>query len=222
MLDVAVGGSLSARPLLDRNLTSPTVSPDGQWLVYVPVERTVVSVGPAFAARAAPRLEAVRLGSTGEPTRLQLDLPGQTGQPVFARDGRSLYVVQFFTRHESQTAFVDASDHGVLFRVPISFVGGHPAVGAPEQLTETSWNCEYPAPFVDRLIATCSQDSSLDVYSLPLDGEVPAEWTSEVLGAAIENAGSRVEAADHLSPSRHLSRERRRPPGAARRCSASR
>jgi hypothetical protein len=41
--------------LLDRNMTSPAVSPDGRWLVYVPVARTVQTVGPAFAAHAAPR-----------------------------------------------------------------------------------------------------------------------------------------------------------------------
>jgi hypothetical protein len=32
---VKVDGDLSARPLLDRNLTSPAPSPDGRWLVYV-------------------------------------------------------------------------------------------------------------------------------------------------------------------------------------------
>ncbi len=204
VLDVSVGSRLSARPLLDRNLTSPTVSPDGRWLVYVPVERYVESVGPAFAARAAPRLEAVRLGSSGAPLRIELDLPGQTGQPAFARDGRSLYVVQFFA-DSNHDGVIDASDNGVLFRVPISFTGDAPAVGPPEQLTETSWNCEYPAPAADRLIATCSQNSSLDVYALPLDGEVPAEWTVERLAVASENAGSRVE--QQLLASRRLARE---------------
>ncbi len=204
VLEVTVGSTITARPLLDRNLTSPTVSPDGRWLVYVPVARTVASVGPAFAAHAALQLEAVRLGSSAPPSPIPLELPGQTGQPVFAKDGRSLYVVQFFTDTNHDGA-VDASDHGVLFRVPITFVGDKPRAGVPEQLTETSWNCEYPAPFTDRLIATCSQDASLDVYSLPLDGEVPAEWTSETLATAIENAGSRVE--QQLLASRRLTRE---------------
>ena len=52
---------LTARTLFERNLTSPAVSPDGRWLVYVPVERYAERVGPGFAARAAERLEAVRL-----------------------------------------------------------------------------------------------------------------------------------------------------------------
>jgi hypothetical protein len=206
ILEVAVGGTLSARPLLDRNMTSPAVSPDGRWLVYVPVARTVTSVGPAFAAHAAQFLEAIPLASasTATPAKIALQLPGQTGQPVFAKDGRSLYVVQFFadTNHDGT---VDASDHGVLFRVPISFAGGTPVAGPPEQLTETSWNCEYPAPFVDRLIATCSREASLDVYSLPLDGEVPAGWTMPMLENAIDDADTRVE--EQLLTSRRLARE---------------
>ncbi len=206
VLEVKVGATLSARPLLDRNLTSPAVSPDGHWLVYVPVSRTVGAVGPAFAAHAAQTLEAVPLASAASatPAKIVLQLPGQTGQPAFAKDGRSLYVVQFFadTNHDGT---VDASDHGILFRVPISFAGGNPAAGTPEQLTETSWNCEYPAPFADRLIATCSQDASLDVYSLPLDGEVPAEWTMPMLVNAIDDADTLVE--EQLLTSRRFARE---------------
>jgi hypothetical protein len=206
VLEVTIGSKLSARPLLDRNITSPAVSPDGRWLVYVPVARTVQTVGPAFAAHAAQTLEAIPLASASSaaPAKIVLQLPGQTGQPVFSKDGRSLYVVQFFidTNHDGA---VDASDRGVLFRVPISFAGGKPVPGPPEQLTETSWNCEYPAPFVDRLIATCSQEASLDVYSLPLDGEVPADWTMPMLVNAIDDADTLVE--EQLLTSRRLARE---------------
>jgi hypothetical protein len=206
ILEVTIGGTLSARSLLDRNMTSPAVTPDGRWLVYVPVARTVQTVGPAFAAHAAQTLEAIPLASASSatPVKILLQLPGQTGQPVFAKDGRSLYVVQFFT-DTNHDGTVDASDHGVLFRVPISFAGGTPVAGSPEQLTETSWNCEYPAPFFDRLIATCSQDASLDVYSLPLDGEVPADWTMPMLVNAIDDADTLVE--EQLLTSRRLTRE---------------
>src|SRR6202042_2183005 len=82
---------------------------------------------------------------------------------------------------------------------------GAPVAGPPEQLTETSWNCEYPAPSTNRLIATCSQDASLDVYSLPLDGEVPTDWNAEQLATAIESADSRVE--QQLLSNRRLGRE---------------
>ena len=212
VLEVSVGSALAARPLLDRNMTSPAVSPDGRWLVYVPVTRTVQNVGPAFAAHAAPSLEAIPLAASGPRTsvsvastvKIALQLPGQTGQPVFAKDGRSLYVVQFFTDTNRDGA-VDASDHGVLFRVPLSFTEGTPVAGPPEQLTETSWNCEYPAPAMDRLIATCSKDASLDVYSLPLDGEVPARWTMPMLMNAIDDADTLVE--EQMLTSLRLARE---------------
>jgi hypothetical protein len=203
--EVTTRGALSARPLLDRNMTSPAVSPDGRWLVYVPVARKVESVGPAFAAHAAETLEAIPLDAVSTPpVKLAFNLPGQSGQPAFARDGRSLYVVQFFTDTNHDGA-VDAADHGVLFRVPITFDHGAPVTGPPEQLTETSWNCEYPAPARDRLIATCSQDASLDVYSLPLDGEVPDGWSMQTLLNAIDDADTLV--AEQLLTSRRLARE---------------
>jgi hypothetical protein len=206
LVEVAVGPELTAKPLVDRNLTSPAISPDGRWMVYVPVARTVRSVGPAFAAHAAPTLEAIPLAgaAAATPSKIVLQLPGVTGQPAFARDGRSLYVVQFFsdTNHDGA---VDAGDHGILFRVPISFDRGVPVAGVPEQLTETSWNCEYPSPFADRLIATCSLDASLDVYALPLDGEVPSTWTMDALANAIDDADTRSE--EQLLASRRLARE---------------
>jgi hypothetical protein len=199
------GGTLTSEPLLDRNMTSPAVSPDGRWLVYIPVARTEQTVGPAFAGHAAQTLEAVPLATpSAPPVKIALALPGQTGQPAFARDGKSLFVVQFFTDTNRDGA-IDASDHGVLFRVPLSFAGGAPQAGAPEQLTETSWNCEYPAPGADRLVATCSEDASLDVYSMPLDGEVPPEWSMEMLTNAIDDADTRV--VEQLLTSRRLARE---------------
>lgn len=205
VLSVTVAGALTASPLLERNITSPAISPDGRWLVYIPVARTVQTVGPGFAAHAGQTLEAVPVASAAAatPVKLAVALPGQTGQPAFARDGRSLYVVQFFsdTNHDGA---VDASDHGVLVRVPLTFAP-EPRLGAPEQLTETSWNCEYPAPFVDRLIATCSVDASLDVYSLPLDGEVPGTWTMPQLANAIDDADTLVE--EQMLTNRRLARE---------------
>lgn len=202
VLDVQVGSALSARPLFDRNLTDPAVSPDGQWLVYVPIERDETRVGPAFAAHAGRRLEAVRLKSPGAPaTPLSVDLPGLTGQPAFARDGHWIYFVQFLD-DSNHDGVVDASDDGVLFRVPFSTGGDRPALGPPRQLTETTYNCEYPAPAADRLVATCAQDRALAVYSLPLDGEVPDAWAAERLAAEIETAGTKAE--QQLLASRRL------------------
>ncbi len=203
LLEVTVGHALSARPLLQRNLTSPAISPDGRWVVYVPVERQAPRVGAAFAGRAAGRLEAARLDRPGAPIQLALDLPGESSQPAFSRDGQHLYVAQFYS-DSNHDETIDNDDHGVLFRVPFpSQRDDAPSVATaafPEQLTDGSWNCQYPAPAADRLIATCSRGQGLDLYELPLDGEVPSAWTAERVAEEIELGGSQ---ADRLLLYRH-------------------
>jgi tetratricopeptide (TPR) repeat protein len=194
---VSVERELSATPLLDRNLTSPTISPDGRWLVYVPVERSVRQVGPGFAARASPHLEALRLERPGAaPIPLALALPGQTGQPMFSSDGRSLYVVQFFSDSNAD-GVIDASDSGVLFRVPFAAEREDApelaAASIPDQLTSVAWSCQYPAPATTSLIATCSRDQSLDVYQLPLDGQVPSSWDAPRLNEELGMVGRRAD-----------------------------
>jgi tetratricopeptide (TPR) repeat protein len=176
--------SLSARALFDRNISTPAVSPDGQWLVYVPIERAAMRVGPAFAARAGMHLEAVRFDQSGRPMALGVDLPGLTGQPVFSRDGRWLYFVQFFT-DSNRDGVVDADDHGVLFRAPMTFTNG-PRLGVPEQLTDMAWSCQYPEPTATELVVTCTRDRNLDVYTLPLDGEVPHAWSLDRVSQELE------------------------------------
>lgn len=194
---VALESRWRVTPLLERNLTSPTFSPDGRWLVYVPVQRSVQEVGPGFAARASPHLEAVRLDVPGAaPVPLTLDIPGKTGQPVFARDGRSLYVVQFFTDSNGD-GVIDASDSGVLFRVPFPSerddAPAQAAAASPDQLTSQAWNCEYPAPTAASLVTTCSRGQSLDVYRLPLDGQVPSAWDVPRLNEELGMVGRRAD-----------------------------
>ncbi|WP_342380448.1 hypothetical protein NVS55_12600 [Myxococcus stipitatus] len=194
---VTLGREWSVKPLVERNLTSPTLTPDGRWLVYVPVERSVKAVGPGFAARASTHLEALRLDRPGSaPVALALDLPGQTGQPVFSRDGRFLYVVQFFTDSNAD-GVIDASDTGVLFRVPFAperdDAPEQAVAASPVQLTSESWNCQYPSPASSALIATCSRSQSLDVYQLPLDGQVPSTWEARRISDELKMAGRRAD-----------------------------
>jgi Tol biopolymer transport system component len=180
---------LKRRVLSEHNWIHPAISPDGRWLVHVPVDRTDTHVGPGFAARTLGRLEVLPLAG-GQSVPVPIDLPGISGQPAFSRDGRSLYFVQFFSdsNHDGQ---VDASDHGVLFRVP--FADGKAGEAAPLQLTDSSWNCQYPAPAAHKLIATCSRGRDLDVYELPLDGQVPSSWTRERLRLELGLGGRREE-----------------------------
>ncbi|HEY2749376.1 MAG TPA: hypothetical protein VGL86_32380 [Polyangia bacterium] len=199
LVAVAVGKTLSGHTLVQRNLTSPTISPDGRWIVYVPVQRYAERVGPGFAARAAQRLEAMRLDRPSDPpVALSLELPGLTGQPAFGTDGRYLFVTQFLDDTNGDGA-VDASDHGVLFRVRFESARDDAPVRAaaawPEQLTESTWNCEYPSPSPHLLITTCTRagGGGLDVYSLPLDGQVPSDWSAERLALEVELSARRSE-----------------------------
>ena len=203
---MTVGSTLSARPLARPEPDEPRGLARRALARLRPGRAHGRERGPGVrrARGAAPRGDPARVGVLGAAGADRARAARTDGPAAFARDGRSLYVVQFFT-DTNHDGVIDASDHGVLFRVPISFAGDTPVAGPPEQLTETSWNCEYPAPSADRLIATCSQDASLDVYSLPLDGEVPADWTMPRLVNAIEDAGSRVE--QQLLASRRLARE---------------
>ena len=196
---VDVGRKLSARTIAQRNLTSPAVSPDGRWVVYVPVTRYVESVGPAFAARAAVRLEAMRLDRPSDPPLpLPLDLPGLSAQPAFSVDGKWLYVTQFLDDTNGDGA-IDAADHGVLFRVPFESARDdaptRAAAAWPQQLTESTWNCQYPSPSASLLVTTCSRRAggTLDVYSLPLDGQVPIDWSVERLGLEVGMSARRSE-----------------------------
>ena len=182
---VEVGRRLAARTLFDRNLTTPTVSPDGRWLVYTPVERYVERIGPGFAAKAGRELAAQRLDRPADPpATLRIDLPGLTGEAAFAADGHALYFVQFIS-DSNRDGVIDAGDHGVLFRVrfdPARDDAAAAIAGAtPEQLTDGAWNCHYPAAGARRLIATCARGGHLDVYGLPLTGVVPPDWDAERL-----------------------------------------
>jgi Tol biopolymer transport system component len=182
---------LGRRTLFDQNWTSPAVTPDRRWFVYVPLDRAAKRVGPGFAARGVRGFEAVRLDRSGKPVPLVVDLPGVTGQPAFSRDGQFLYFVQFFV-DSNRDGVIDASDNGVLFRLPfLSNAEDAPsraALATPLQLTSVRLNCQYPAPAAHRLIATCSRGNELDVYELPLDGAIPANWTTERLRAESELA----------------------------------
>jgi hypothetical protein len=191
LLEVAVGKTLTAKPLPQRNLVSPTFSADGRWMVSVPISRYSPEVGPGFAASASTHLEAHRMneGHASPPVPFTLDLPGVTAQPALSRDGRWLYVVQFI--HDSDhDGKVDALDHGVLFRVPFDVrdddAPNHAAAAVPEQLTDGSWNCQYPAPALTTLVASCSQGDNVDVHEVPLDGLVPRAWSPDRIKQEVE------------------------------------
>jgi cellulose synthase operon protein C len=163
--------------LVARNMVGVAVSPDRRWLAYIPVNKAAQDVGINFAQRAAVGVGLQRLGTDGEPALYVPRLPGVTGSVAFSPQGDHLEFTQFLN-DTNRDGTIDGDDNAVLFRVP--FRGGERSPlspdDEPEQLTSARWDCHYPAPAKSQLIASCSHEGSLDVYSLPLDGAVPREW----------------------------------------------
>lgn len=157
------------------SLSSPALSPDGKWLVTVPVARSSRQIGPSFLGKSTGALELSSLGGKGGATRLAFALPGASAMPAFSVDGKWLYFTQFLNDTNFDGS-IDGNDHGVLFRAPFSVADGAGQVGAAEQLSSAAESCQYPVPAADRLLVTCLSQGSLDVFSLPPGGAIPAEW----------------------------------------------
>jgi hypothetical protein len=171
-------------PIAARNMVGAALSPDRRWLAFIPVDKAAEEVGINFAQRAAVGVGLLQLRDGAEPQLYVPRLPGVTGSVVFTPAGDFLEFTQFLNDTNRDGA-IDGDDNAVIFRVP--FHGGRAAPLAesdePEQLTSARWDCHYPAPSKTQLIASCSHEGSLDVYSLPPDGAVPREWDAERLVA---------------------------------------
>ncbi|MCB9600440.1 MAG: PD40 domain-containing protein [Sandaracinus sp.] len=185
-------GEANGRLLLRRHLATPEVSPDGGWLVFVPLEQRTEGARGSLH-RSAPGL---RLRALEGDRELAYDpaLPGTTTAPVFARDGRYLYFVQ----HPNDSNFdgtIDEDDRGVLYRVPFDPASPQPLKpGTEEQLTSHGMDCQHPAPAHDRLLATCVRGEYLQIDSMPLEGLFPREW--DVAKIRAERAATRDPAED--------------------------
>ncbi len=178
-------GEVAGRVVHRGHLASPEISPDGRWLVFVPLAPREGRFG---LRRASHGLVLRDLRGERE-LRIALHLPGTTSGPVFSRDGRHLYFVQ----HPNDTDFdgtIDEDDRGVLYRVPFQTSARVPVrVGTEEQLTSGSMDCQHPAPATDRLVATCVRGEHLQIDSMPLEGLFVPEW--DLAKVQAERAASR-------------------------------
>ncbi|WP_162531693.1 PD40 domain-containing protein [Methylomicrobium alcaliphilum] len=164
--------------LLSRNIAAPTVSPDGRWLVYVPLEQGT-SGQFSFMMRASSGFVLHPLISGLSPRLFRPDMPGSTGFPTFSPDGQYLYFTQFLN-DTNFDGVIDGGDNGILFRARFDGDAVSPIRrGSYEQLTSGRRNCQYPSPARDKLIATCLRAGYLQIYSLPLSGLVPPDWTRQ-------------------------------------------
>lgn len=173
--------------LFEGYFSGPVASPDGRWLAYVELQEG--SDGGAPALLRASRGLVLQPLTGGGPTLFQPVLPGTSAFPAFSPDGRFLFFTQF-PDDSNADGVTDGNDNGILVRVP--FVGARAAPAAGEEsevLTSRRANCQYPMPAADRLIATCNRRGALQLVTLPLSGQVPAEFDNAQLDA--EAAASR-------------------------------
>jgi hypothetical protein len=183
---LSLQGHTAPELLLQRDLSSPALSPDGKWLLYVPVSRQAGAPSASLSGHAGKSLSLARMDRLGDaPRDITFELPGLPGFPAFSPDGKFLY----FSQYLNDTNFdgvVDAEDRAVLFRVPFDTTSSDPVDALhPQQLTSADWDCQSPSPAKDRLVATCFSDGSLDVFSLPLEGVIPAQWTRAQVSAEL-------------------------------------
>jgi hypothetical protein len=177
----------AASELVARNMVGVALSPDRSWLAYIPLTRADASVGITFAQRTASGIGLARLDGENQRGAERIyvpPLPGVTGSVTFARDGAFLYFTQFLNDTNGDGG-IDGDDNAVIFRLPFRPDAAAPISSdqEPEQLTSARWDCHYPAPAPSRLVASCSHEGSLDIYSLPLAGSVPLEWDDARLAA---------------------------------------
>jgi WD40 repeat protein len=172
--------------LLARNMVGLAVSPDRRWLAYIPLNKGADDVGVTFSQRVALGMRLQRLGDAAAPLEYLPRLPGVTGYVAFSQGGDFLDFTQFLNDTNSD-GVIDGDDNAVIFRVPFHTGQATPILAGdePEQLTSARWDCHYPAPMQSRLIASCSHEGSLDIYSLPLEGAVPLEWDDARLSGEI-------------------------------------
>lgn len=144
-------------------LSAPSVSRDGRYLVYQQHQ----------GEQAGMQLRDLKTGRDYGP--LPLDLPGISSYAVINPDDGYLY----FSHYLSDTSGdqqIDAEDHSVIFRAPLSQLQQARSPLLPEQLTSVTYNCNFPALADKQLYMTCAYEGSLDTYRLPLSGQLPAHW----------------------------------------------
>lgn len=169
-------------------VSSPVASPDGRWLVAVPLASPTDGGG----LRATRGFVLVSVEG-GAPRTFQPNYPGSSAQPAFSPDGAHLYFTQF-PDDTNADGVTDGNDSGLLVRLPWP----RDAVPTPdgalvEALTSQKSNCQYPMPAASQLIATCQRNDALQLVSLPLVGQVEARADAARLDAEADASRERWE-----------------------------
>ncbi len=142
--------------LKEGHIYGPSLAPGKNTLVYK-------AQGPEFVL--------MDLTSKSEIRRIKINLPGSSGLAKFSVDGNYIYFSQYML-DSNRDLILDSRDASAIFRLKLN-----DAKVFPEQLTSLDQNCSYPTPAKTKLYLTCAFEGALDVYSAPLEGITPANWS---------------------------------------------
>ena len=164
--------------ILRGDIHAPSVSPDGNYLVYS--ERNLNQ----------QKLSIYSLANKVKVKSVLFDLPGFSAYSFFSVEGKYLY----FSHYLDDTNFdgtIDARDHSVIFRVEWSkILNKDNNILIPEQLTSTKQNCNFPYLTNKHLFLTCAIGKTLDIYRLPKNGILPDHWKKKEIWDAFQTARS--------------------------------
>lgn len=155
--------------------------------------RQLLLKGPFFHPTSSNQGQTVFVKTGGEGSRLvtmkqksspkelcedQLEWPGFVAYPSFSSDGRKL-VFSFHMLDTNLDGRVDFKDQATVARIDTSDLCQKKPI-RPEILTSFEKDCSHPK-MSTRLDLTCSFDGSLDIYHLPLMGQIPPGWSQKDL-----------------------------------------
>jgi len=169
----------TTRVIAQGQLSAPAASPSGEWLIY---NRELTDKGEAG-------LFLYNLAEQKETGPIQLDLPGKSSFARFDNQQAFIYFSHYLndTNNDQQ---IDAQDHSVLFRLPLKQALDTSKKHLPEQLTSVAQNCSFPALANEKLYMTCAFEGSLDIYRMPVTGQVPTQWQIKDINSAHAQANS--------------------------------
>jgi len=149
--------------------------------------------GPYFHPTSSPLGQTVFVKTDSEGSRLvtmkqnssskelcedQLDWLGFVAYPSFSSDGQQL-VFSFHMLDTNLDGRVDFKDQATVARIQAADLCQKKPI-RPEILTSFEKDCSHPK-MSNRLDLTCSFDGSLDIYHLPLTGQIPSTWNQKDL-----------------------------------------
>ena len=171
--------SKTKKVLMSGNITAPSSSPDGRYIVFHQHTKEQIKSG----------IYIYDLKNNLQFGPFPIALSGLSSYSRFSDDGKYLYFAHYLN-DTSADQNIDAKDHSIIFRIEVAKLLKADKPILPEQLTSVEQNCNFPVPTSKYLYLTCAYEGSLDIYRMPLSGRVPLQWSKEQIIEAHQSSKS--------------------------------